>query len=204
MKPGYLELLERGELEERARRLEGLMAPCRLCPRRCGVDRLAGEKGACRVGARAVLSSFGPHFGEERPISGRRGSGTLFLAGCNLACIFCQNHEVSHGVVGYEVEPEMLAFAFLSLQEEGCHNINLVTPTHVVPQLVQGLILAAQEGLRLPLVYNCGGYEAVETLRLLEGIVDIYMPDFKYWDAARGLALSGVKDYGRAARAAVK
>ncbi len=200
----YPALLESGELERRADLLWSMLGECRLCPRECGANRLKGETGFCRVGRRAVLSSYGPHFGEERPISGRKGSGTVFFGGCNLGCVFCQNHEISHGLAGYEAEPEMLAFAFLSLQHDGCHNINLVTPSHVVPQVVKAVLLAAREGLTIPIVYNCGGYEKVETLRLLEGIVDIYMPDFKFWDQKRAVALAQAPAYREAATAALQ
>ncbi len=202
--PSYLKLLECGELERRADALYAMLEKCSLCPRRCGVNRIKGEKGFCRTGAKAVLSSYGPHFGEERPLSGIRGSGTVFFAGCNLGCVFCQNYEISQGMAGYEVEPELLAFAFLSLQHDGCHNINLVTPTHVIPFILKGLILAAREGLSIPLVYNCGGYESLETIRLLHGVVDIYMPDFKYWDDKRGLQLSKAEGYRGIAQAAIK
>jgi putative pyruvate formate lyase activating enzyme len=158
----------------------------------------------CGVGSEAWVSSAGPHFGEERPLVGRGGSGTIFLAGCNLDCIFCQNAEISHGREGAAASPEQLARTMLGLQDMGCHNINFVTPTHQVPQILGALVLAAARGLRLPLVYNCGGYESVETLKLLDGVVDLYMPDFKYGDEAVGRELSGVRDYPAIARAAVR
>ncbi|RUM89249.1 MAG: radical SAM protein, partial [Thermodesulfatator sp.] len=179
-RPSYLRLLETGELEKRAERARSMLASCTLCPHECKVNRLEGERGFCQTGTRAKVASFGAHFGEEPPITGRAGSGTVFFSGCNVKCVFCQNFEISQGSEGYEVEKEYLAFIFLSLQQGGCHNVNLVTPTHVVPQILDALILAAKEGLKIPIVYNCGGYESLETLGLLESVVDIYMPDMKY------------------------
>ncbi len=182
-------------LTERAEALRDMMRACRLCPRHCNVNRLAGELGACRTGADPVVSSYGPHFGEERPLVGRMGSGTIFLTNCNLQCIFCQNCDISQLGEGRPVSVEQVARMMLELQRRGCHNINWVTPTHQVPMLVEATRLAAAEGLRVPIVYNCGGYESVDCLRLLEGIVDIYMPDAKYGDNAVGERLSGVPDY---------
>jgi putative pyruvate formate lyase activating enzyme len=204
VKPGYIQAYENGRLAESARAAWKVLEECRLCPRQCRVDRLAGELGFCRTGFRALVSSVGPHFGEEAPLTGRFGSGTLFFAYCNLGCIFCQNYELSHGGEGREMEPEAMARSFLQLQALGCHNINLVTPTHVVPQILKALLLAIPEGLTLPLVYNCGGYEAPDTLRLLSGLVDIYMPDFKCWDEERARELCGAFDYPEAARMALK
>jgi len=202
--PSYFELLDSGEIEKRIEALYELLQPCRLCPNECEVDRLNGEKGICRVGDRPMVSSFGPHFGEEAPLVGFGGSGTIFFTYCNMACVYCQNWEISHLGEGEEVSVENLARIMLLLQARGCHNINLVTPTHQVPFIVEALKIAAEQGLRLPLVYNCGGYESVETLRLLEGLVDIYMPDFKYADAKVALKLSKVKGYPEVARAALK
>jgi putative pyruvate formate lyase activating enzyme len=207
-RPAYLDLFASGELQERARSVSLLLVGCRLCPRRCGADRWRGRTGVCGVGARARVASYGPHHGEERCLSGARGSGTIFFSGCNLGCVFCQNWEISHGrrggrLGGDEVAPAELARMMLELQEMGCHNINFVTPSHVVPQILEAVAAAAAEGLRLPLVYNTSGYDAVATLRLLDGVVDIYMPDFKYWDreaAARDLTAA---DYPEAARDAV-
>jgi putative pyruvate formate lyase activating enzyme len=167
------------------------------------VDRVAGEVGVCRIGRRAVVASYGPHFGEEAPLVGSRGSGTIFFSGCNLRCLFCQNSDISQSREGAEVSPERLAAVMLDLQRQGCHNLNFVTPTHVVPQLLEAVELAAGEGLRLPLVYNCGGYESLATLRLLDGVVDIYMPDAKYDDAAVGERLSGAPNYPAVNRAAL-
>ena len=182
-------------LAGRAAALRELMQSCRLCPRQCGVDRPAGEVGACRTGVSPVVSSYGPHFGEETPLVGRHGSGTIFLTSCNLGCIFCQNYDISHLGQGREVTVDQLAGMMVELQEGGCHNINWVTPTHQTPMLVEATRLALEQGLHVPIVYNCGGYESVEALRLLDGIVDIYMPDAKYGNNEAGKRLSGVADY---------
>ncbi len=204
MTPSYVKLLEGGKLEARADKALKLLEPCRLCPVRCGARRLSGETGKCGIGATAIVADYAPHFGEEPPIRGSRGSGTVFFSGCNLHCIYCQNHEISQGSPGTPAPPEILAFMFLMLQEKGCHNINLVTPSHIVPFFLQALAMAADEGLNIPIVYNTGGYDSTETLKLLDGIVDIYMPDFKYWDAEIALRLSGVKRYPETAKAAIK
>lgn len=193
--PSYLRALGQGALARAITESEALLSACTLCPRRCGVDRTRGETGFCGVGARAILASYGPHYGEEPCLVGTGGSGTLFFAGCNLGCLFCQNWEISHDMEGHEVDDGALAAVMLAVQEMGCENINLVTPTHVVPQILRALRLAAGAGLRLPLVWNSGGYESVETLGFLEGIVDIYMPDFKWMDAQAGERLTGVADY---------
>lgn len=202
--PGYLALHQTGELAVRAERAWSRLRSCRLCPRRCRVDRLAGELGQCQTGALARVASYGPHFGEERPLVGRGGSGTIFFAGCNLACVFCQNHDISQpnkppgdGGLLWEVTSEQLARMMLDLQSRGCENINLVSPSHVVPQILVALEIAVESGLRLPLVYNTGGYDAISTLRLLRGVIDIYMPDMKYSDDRVGARLSGVPDYVR-------
>jgi putative pyruvate formate lyase activating enzyme len=192
--PAYARLTAE-QLAERVAALREFMRSCRLCPRNCSVDRLAGETGTCGVGAEPVVSSYGPHFGEEAPLVGRHGSGTIFLTHCSLKCIFCQNYDISHLGQGQSVSPEALAEMMLSLQQRGCHNINWVTPTHQVPMLVEATQRALRSGLRVPIVYNCGGYESVEVLRLLDGIIDIYMPDAKYGDNAAGRELSGVPDY---------
>ncbi|MDI9583396.1 MAG: radical SAM protein [Acidobacteriota bacterium] len=203
MRPGYLAAIEHGGFEEKLAGLKALLSPCRLCPRECGVDRLSGEAGFCGGLDRAVVSGSGPHFGEERPLVGSGGSGTIFFAGCNLGCVFCQNYDISHLRRGRPMSCAALAQVMLDLQEQGCHNINFVTPTHFAPQLVEAVGIAARQGLRLPLVWNCGGYESAEALRLLDGIVDIYMPDAKYWDAAVGRELSGVPDYPQRMREAI-
>ncbi len=202
--PAYLELYRRGELQEKARILKERLSSCDLCPHECGVNRLKGEKGFCRVLDRPVVSSYGPHFGEEQPLVGYGGSGTIFFTFCNMACVYCQNWEISHLGEGEEVSSEELARMMLALQARGCHNINFVTPTHQVAFIVEALVMAVEKGLRLPLVYNCGGYEKVETLKILEGVIDIYMPDFKYWDEKIALKLSKVPRYPQVARAAIK
>lgn len=204
-RPGYIALAASGELAERARALEAILADCTLCPRRCRVDRRR-ELGSCSTGVKPVVASFNPHFGEEPVISGRRGSGTVFLANCNLACVFCQNHDISQRPADYldAVTPTAdLARMFLSLQAYGCHNVNWVSPTHQVPQLVRALALAAERGLAVPVVYNTNGYDSVEVLRLLDGVVDVYMPDLKVADPTVGLELSGVPDYPQRAREAL-
>ena len=204
MEPGYLELHRSGELVSRAQALEQLMADCCLSPRQCGVNRLAGEKGVCRTGSKAVVASYAPHFGEESPLVGSAGSGTIFLSHCNLRCVFCQNYEISHVGEGVEVTPEQLAAIMMSLQQQGCHNINFVTPTHVVPQIVAALPYAADAGLSVPLVYNTSGYDSVETLQLLDHIIDIYMPDFKFWDSASAKRYAKAEDYPSRAREAIR
>ena len=181
-----------------------LLEPCRVCPRECGACRLSGERGDCGVGRHAILSSYGPHFGEERVLVGRRGSGTVFFAGCNLSCIFCQNYEISHMRYGSPVSEEELTLVFLEIQDMGCHNLNLVSPTHITPQIILALRMAREKGFHLPVVWNSGGYERPETLRLLEGLVDIYMPDAKYSDNAVARELSGADDYWDFCRAALR
>lgn len=181
-----------------------MLKECHLCPRSCGVNRLAGESGKCHTTSQAVVSSYGPHFGEEAPLVGRHGSGTIFFAYCNLRCVFCQNYTISQLGEGSGVGGEELAKMMLSLQAKGCHNINLVSPTHVVAYILEALELAAGKGLQLPLVYNTGGYDSAETLKLLDGVVDIYMPDMKYSDGRTAERLSGIKGYPQVNRAAVK
>jgi len=202
--PAYVALWRSHELHRRVRDAYERLAACDLCPRRCLVDRLAGELGACHTTALARVSSFGPHLGEEDPLRGWRGSGTIFFTRCNLHCQYCQNHDISQTDDGDLVEPDDLAAIMLRLQDMGCHNINLVSPSHVVPQILAGLLIAVEAGLRLPLVYNTGGYDALPTLALLDGVVDIYMPDMKYADAGHALRYSGVPDYPAVNRAAVK
>ena len=180
------------------------MEECCLCPRHCGVNRLAGEGGKCHITSQVVISSYGPHFGEEAPLVGRHGSGTIFFTYCNLRCAFCQNYTISQLGEGRAVDSEELAEMMLSLQAKGCHNINLVSPTHVVPYIVDAVELAVSKGLYLPLVYNSGGYDSVETLGLLDGIIDIYMPDMKYSDEKTAEQLSGIRDYPKVNKAAIK
>lgn len=176
----YIALHEKGELEERIDALREILKECRLCPRECKVNRLDGEKGYCQAGADLTISSAFPHFGEEPPLVGHYGSGTIFLTNCNLRCIFCQNYDISHLGQGERITGSELAQYMIGLQRRGCHNINFVTPTHYVPQIVAALPEAIGLGLEVPLVYNCGGYESLEVIRLLDGIVDIYMPDAKF------------------------
>ena len=200
----YQALYRSGELKSRVEAALAILKSCQLCPRRCKVNRLSEEQGKCRTGRQAIVSSYGPHFGEEAPLVGSHGSGTIFFTYCNLRCVFCQNYTISQMGEGTAVTRQELAQMMLALQARGCHNINLVTPTHVVPQILEALLLACAQGLALPLVYNCGGYESLETLKLLDGIVDIYMPDMKYSNAEIAREYSGVEDYPSINRAAVK
>ena len=195
MSPSYLDLWATGELRERARRASQILKACRLCPRRCGVDRIRGERGFCRSGLVPIVSSYNVHHGEEPPISGVRGSGTIFLTHCNLHCVFCQNYPISQLGVGGEKSVEALGQMMIELQERGCHNINWVTPTHFVPQILDALCFAVERGFRLPLVYNTNGYDSLETLELLDGIVDIYLPDMKYADEGTARAYSQAPNY---------
>ncbi len=201
---GYLELYRSGKLRDRVDAALCLLESCSVCPRNCGVNRLAGEPGPCRTPREAIVSSYGPHFGEEAPLVGRHGSGTIFFANCNLRCVFCQNYTISQLGEGRRASKEELAYIMLNLQAEGCHNINLVSPTHVVPQILEALEIAVESGLRVPLVYNSGGYDSVDTLKILEGIVDIYMPDMKYEDEKIARDLSGIDNYPAVNKAAVK
>ncbi len=200
----YRQLYEAGKLRERVERALALLEDCHVCPRRCGVNRLEGDVGKCRTGRQALVSSFGPHSGEEAPLVGSSGSGTIFFTYCNLRCCFCQNYTISQLGEGHVVGSEELAEMMLSLQRRGCHNINFVSPTHVVPQILEALEIAVKAGLSVPLVYNSGGYDSVETLNLLDGVVDIYMPDMKYSDEKTAQRFSGVKGYPVMNRAAVK
>lgn len=202
--PLYLTLYRSGELEDRAAHAQAILEDCQLCPHRCRANRLNGAVGLCRTASEAIVSSYGPHFGEEKPLVGTHGSGAIFFSYCNLRCVFCQNYTVSQQGEGEPVDASVLAGMMLSLEKRGCHNINLVTPTHVVPQILAALVIAARNGLSIPLVYNCGGYESVETLKLLDGIIDIYMPDMKYSDEPHGRAFSGAKNYPEVNRKAVK
>jgi putative pyruvate formate lyase activating enzyme len=202
--PAYLALAADGTLEARAAEAVRRLEACDLCPRQCGVNRLAGEVGFCRTGRKALVASYGPHFGEEDPLVGRGGSGAIFFTHCNLGCLFCQNYEISHEGEGREADPEWIAAVMIGLQEMGCPNINFVTPTHVAPMILEALVLAVNAGLKTPLVYNSGGYDRVETLRLLDGVFDIYMPDFKFWNPAAGRRFCGVSDYPDRAREAVR
>jgi putative pyruvate formate lyase activating enzyme len=200
----YLELYRSGKLRERIEAAVSLLESCSVCPRSCGVNRVTGDVGKCRTPREAIVSSYGPHLGEEAPLVGRYGSGTIFFTNCNLRCQFCQNYAISQLGEGEKVNKEELADIMLSLQARGCHNINLVSPTHVVPQILEALEIAVESGLHLPLVYNSGGYDSVETLRILDGIVDIYMPDMKYDDEETAKELSGIESYPSINKAAIK
>ncbi len=203
MEPSYL-ALSRSELQSRFEELREKLKDCDLCPLECGVNRLAGEKGRCNSGEELLVSSVSPHHGEEQPLVGRYGSGTVFLSNCNLGCVYCQNYELSQLGSGRKMNPAEVAERTLELQTRGCHNVNWVSPTHFVPHLVEGLIEARDRGLEVPIVYNTGGYESLETLQLLDGIVDIYMPDMKYSSDKLGREYSGVPDYWEVNKKAVK
>ena len=202
--PVYLRTYPRGELARRVARALKLLQSCTACPRNCRVNRLEEKFAVCKTGRHAVVSSHFPHHGEEDCLRGGRGSGTIFFTGCNLRCVFCQNFDISWQVRGTPAPPRELAAMMLELQAQGCHNINLVTPEHVAPQIVQALPFAIEEGLRLPLVYNTSAYDSMESLALLDGLVDIYMPDFKYWDAEMARKYSRAPDYPEVARRAIK
>ena len=202
--PSYLRLLEAGELPERVERANAMLEVCTVCPRVCRVNRRKGERGFCRTGARAAVSSFASHPGEERPLSGTRGSGTIFFAHCNLSCMYCQNSDISQFGSGREVPAQRLAEMMSTLQGYGCHNINLVTPSHVVPQIIEAIHLAAQDGLRLPIVYNTSSYDALDSLRLLDGIVDVYLADLKYADDEIAERYSRAPDYAVMSRRAIQ
>jgi putative pyruvate formate lyase activating enzyme len=191
-------------LSEKVKKAEAILKKCTLCPRNCRVDRTAGKRGFCRTGNKPFISSWNPHFGEERPLVGMSGSGTIFFGYCNLGCIFCQNWTISHLGEGAEMSFEALADVMLDLQGIGCHNINLVTPTHQMPMILRSLAIAAGNGLRIPIVYNCGGYESLEAIQLLDGVIDIYMPDFKYADPEMAFRYSKAKDYPTVAKTVIK
>jgi putative pyruvate formate lyase activating enzyme len=201
--PSYLNLTE-GQWKERIERALSLLESCEVCPHRCGVNRLKGELGFCKTGKNAIVDSYFPHRGEEKPIRGYRGSGTVFFSYCNMRCIYCQNYQISQLGEGREVSPEELAEIFLELQAMGCHNLNLVTPSHVVPQILSALYLAVQKGFKLPIVYNTSSFDSLESLRLLEGIVDIYLADLKYADREIARRYSKVKNYPEVAMAAIR
>lgn len=201
--PSYIKLFESGELRRRAGRAREIIRCCTLCPHECRVDRTAGGRGRCRSGDQPVVSSFHAHMGEESCLVGRYGSGTIFFTNCNLACIFCQNYDISQLGYGDGISFERLAEMMLALQKRGCHNINFVTPSHMVYAILEALLIAVPRGLDVSLVYNTGGYDSVETLALLDGVVDIYMPDFKYMDDDTAWKLSGARDYPERAKAAL-
>jgi putative pyruvate formate lyase activating enzyme len=206
MEPSCVRLHRSGELEERARRALGLLSGprCEVCPRLCKVDRLADERGLCRIGRRAVVASHFPHFGEENCLRGWRGSGTVFFAGCNLRCVFCQNFDVSWEVQGRPVDAAGLASMMLELQALGCHNINWVTPEHVVPQILEALPIALDRGLRLPIVYNTSAYDSPDSLELMDGVVDVYMPDLKLISSDHARRYLGKREYADVMRRNVR
>ncbi|MBM3301073.1 MAG: radical SAM protein [Deltaproteobacteria bacterium] len=201
--PVYLKTMREGALEEKVSRARKMLEDCHVCARDCGVNRMEGETGFCGLGSRAMVSSANPHFGEEEPLVGFNGSGTIFFTSCNLKCVFCQNYEISHLMDGQEMDTPSLGQVMLALQKMGCHNINIVTPSHLVPQMLAALHWAAQRGLAIPLVYNTGTYDSVETLELLDGVVDIYMPDLKFADSEVTKRLVHAEDYPEVARAAI-
>jgi putative pyruvate formate lyase activating enzyme len=202
--PAYLNILDNGELATRVSEAYEHLSICDVCAWECPVDRRAGKIGVCRTGELARVSSYGPHMGEEDPLRGWRGSGTIFFTRCNLRCQYCQNHDISQTDSGDEVEPEMIARMMLELQSLGCHNINFVSPSHVVPQILAAVLIAAQAGLRIPLVYNTGGYDSMTMLRLLDGVIDIYMPDMKYSDPGTARRYSKIRNYPQVNQTAVK
>lgn len=207
MKPGYLNLLQANELEARVKQLESLLASCTVCPKDCGNDRLKDEIAACYSGRLPIVSSYTAHFGEEPCLSGTNGAGNIFFGNCNLRCVYCQNYQISQTwreQKKNEVTHERLAGMMLELQDNGCHNIGFVSPTHFAPQMARAIFIAAQQGLTLPIVYNTNAYDSVEVLRLLDGIVDVYLPDLKYADSDAGFQYSKVRDYTLHARAAIK
>ncbi|WP_319548878.1 radical SAM protein [Desulfogranum marinum] len=198
-------LFASGQLQQRADQAHALLNRCTLCPRKCAVNRLKGEHGLCKTGEKALVASYGPHFGEEQPLVGSKGSGTIFFAGCSLLCCFCQNFDISHTTDGSQaVDDQALAAIMIELQNRGCHNINLVTPSHVVPQILAALVHASANGLQIPIVYNCSGYDSVETLALLDGVIDIYMPDFKFWEIATSNRWAKAPDYPQRARESLR
>ena len=200
----YLQAYHHDLFPERIEKAFSLLEKCTVCPRACGIDRTRGEKGFCRAGRLPEISSYGPHFGEERPLVGFNGSGTIFMTHCNLGCIFCQNYEISRLGEGTAISFEKLSGIMVALERRGCHNINFVSPSHFVPHILKALPLAIEQGLTVPLVYNTGGYDAVEALELLDGIFDIYMPDFKYTRGEAAEAYSKAKDYPEVVMAALK
>lgn len=202
--PAYLALAGSGELRRRATAAVEGLARCHFCPRDCAADRARNHAGQCQGRRHAQVASHAPHHGEEDCLRGWRGSGTIFFSGCNLGCVFCQNWEISHDCEGEVAPAERLAEMMLELQAAGCHNINWVTPSHVVPQALEALVFAAERGLRLPIVYNTGAYDSMECLRLLDGVVDIYMPDFKFWDPAMAGWLAKARDYPEVARRVIR
>ncbi len=205
MQGRYLEAMQSGSLQQRIKKSRELLGACRLCPRKCGINRLDDKRGYCGIGRLAEVASYGPHFGEESVLVGSSGSGTIFFCGCNLLCRFCQNYETSRVMDDcLPMEEDKLAATMVELQAMGCHNVNLVTPTHVLPQILAALPVAIEAGLHIPLVYNCGGYEDIESLKLLDGIVDIFMPDVKFWKKVPAEKYCDAPDYPKIMRASLK
>ncbi|MDH3202518.1 MAG: radical SAM protein [Myxococcales bacterium] len=202
--PAYLETWRRGLLEPKVEVALKELEDCRVCPRNCGIDRLRDEQRVCHTGRYAVVSSAFPHFGEEGCLRGHQGSGTIFFGLCNLRCVFCQNWDISQRQTGREMTAEEIASLALELQARGCHNINFVTPEHVAPQVVEAIAVAVPRGLRVPIVYNTSAYDSLASLKLMEGLVDIYMPDFKFWHRESARVLCKAKDYPEVARAAIR
>jgi putative pyruvate formate lyase activating enzyme len=207
LSPGYLKLLRTNELERRIEQLESLLRSCTVCPKLCGNDRLNDEIAACYSGRLPIVSSYTAHFGEEPCLSGTKGTGNIFFGNCNLRCVYCQNYQISQTWKEQkknEVTHERLAEMMLELQDHGCHNIGFVSPTHFAPQMARAILIAARRGLRIPIVYNTNAYDSVEVLKLLDGIVDVYLPDLKYADSDAGFQYSKVRDYGEHSRAAIR
>jgi putative pyruvate formate lyase activating enzyme len=202
--PAYIRTYEKGLLRKKIQAAYKILNSCNLCPRRCQVNRIAGETGVCKTAKQAWVSSYNSHFGEEAPLVGTHGSGTIFFTHCNLLCLFCQNYDISHEGYGQKVSDNQLAAMMIALQQQGCHNINFVTPSHVVAQILSALEIAIQYGLSVPLVYNSGGYDLPATLKLLEGVFDIYMPDFKFWNPEVAERACQAKDYPEIARNALR
>ncbi|MBN2515488.1 MAG: radical SAM protein [Deltaproteobacteria bacterium] len=204
MSAGYLRRFSEGVLDKQAKILAGITKKCALCPRECGIDRTRGERGFCRLTDKIIMSHALPHYGEEPPVSGKCGAGTIFFSSCNLRCIYCQNYRISHGMMGRSVDPSELSRAMLELQENGCHNIELVSPTPHIHCVLEALSLACADGLHIPLVYNCSGYDNPDIIEMLDGIVDIYLPDFKYGTDKDSFIFSGVMDYVSYALGSIK
>lgn len=202
--PHHIRMSRDGTLAIRAEQARQLLEECTLCPHSCRVNRMQGETGFCRAGEKVIISSAGPHFGEEDVLVGGNGSGTIFFGLCNLACKFCQNYELSHQGEGSTISIKELADIMLSLQRLGCHNVNFVSPTHYAAQIVQAVLLAAEQGLTLPLVYNSGGYDSLKTLELMDGVIDIYMPDLKFMDEDIALGYTGARNYPQTVKEAIR
>lgn len=202
--PGYVKLYKNGELKKRVELLREKLSKCTLCNHRCNVNRLEGERGFCEAGENMIITCYGPHFGEEKELVGIGGSGTIFFSYCTMKCVFCQNYDLSHYPQGNEESPQRLGDIMIELQEKGCHNINLVSPTHFVPQIIEGIYSAASRGLSIPIVYNTGSYDDYETIKLLDGVIDIYLPDIKFFDNNKGFKYTKCKEYFEVSRRAAR